>query len=244
MRIRVMVGAVLLAGAVSSAAGAVGPVDVSADLAFMSKYTWRGMAFNDEPVMQSSVTVGLGGFSANVWTNMDFTDYNGTEYEFNEVDYTLDYTLEFPLFSVSLGAMRYTYSGIPGWDPTTELYLGLESGIPGSPALMVYQDVDNGEGTYLEAGVAQSFPVAPFASLEVSAMLGWGSGVHNRYMYEVAGMNGGLTDVSLNFGLPIGIGEIVSVTPTASIISVINSDLRRDFDKSLIVFGISASAGF
>lgn len=244
MRTRTLVGAVLLMGTISGTAGALGPVDVGADLTFMSKYTWRGMALNDDPVLQPSVTVGLGGLSLNIWGNMDFTDYHGTEYEFNEVDYTLDYTVDLPLFSMSLGAMRYNYTGLPGWDPTTELYLGLESGLPGNPAIMIYQDVDKGEGTYIEAGVAQSLPVAPFASLEVSAMLGWGSGVHNRYNYEIAGMNGGLTDVSLSLGLPIGIGEIFSITPTASVISVVNSDIRDNYDKSIVVFGLSASAGF
>jgi hypothetical protein len=228
----------------SGSAGAIGPVDVSADLSFMSKYTWRGVSLNDDPVFQPSVTFGLGNLSVNIWGNLDFTDYNGTEAEFNEIDYTIDYTVEFPVLSLSLGAMYYNYSGLPGFEPTTELYLGLESGLPGNPALILYQDVDKGEGTYVELGASQSIPVAPFASLEASALLGWGSAVHNRYNYEIAGMKGGFTDFSLNLGLPIGIGEMVTVTPSASFITVINSDLRENYDKNIAVFGVSASVSF
>jgi hypothetical protein len=228
----------------SGPAGAAGPVNVNADLSFMSQYAWRGMSLNDDPVFQPSVTLGLGNFSLNVWGNLDFTGYNGTEREFNEIDYTLDYTVDLSSLSLSLGAMYYHYSGLPGFEPTTELYVGLESALPGNPALILYQDVDEGEGTYAEIGMAQSLPVAPFASLEASALLGWGSGVHNRYNYEIAGMRGGLTDFSLNLGLPLGIGETLTVAPGASFISVINGDLRKNYDKSIVVFGLSASASF
>lgn len=242
--VRRMAAAALVAMVCSGgSAGALGPFDAGADISVMSKYIWRGIALNSDPVLQPSATIGYDGFTFGVWTNMDLTDVNNDRAEFNEVDYSLDYTLDFPLLSVFAGIARYDYS-IAGWEPTTEAYLGVESGFPGSPSLTVYQDVDKSDGTYLELGAGQSFPVVPFASLDLSAMLGWGSEKHNRYNYDIPGMGAGFTNVSITAGLPVGIGEMVSVTPSLSFVAPLSSDIRDNYDDFLAVFGISASVEF
>ncbi len=236
----ILAGMLCIAGSTHGA----GPAGVSADLSFMSRYVWRGMPLNDDPVFQPSVNFGMGNFGLNVWGNMDFTDFNGTESEFNEIDYSFDYTIELPALSLSLGAMYYDYKGLPGFSPTCELYACAETGLPGNLSMMFYRDVDKSEGSYMELSAAHAFTAAPFTSLTVSALLGWGSGAHNRYNYEIAGMKGGFTDFSLNFGLPIGLGEIITVTPSASLISLINGDLRKKYHDSAVVFGVSVSGSF
>lgn len=234
---------VMFAGFAGSA-GAIGPVDISAEASVMSKYLWRGVALNEDPVFQPSVTFGMDGLSLNIWGNMDFTDYQDKKYNLTETDYTLDYSLELPLLSVSVGAMRYQYADIPGYTPTTELYIGAESGAIGSPSLKIYQDVNKGKGTYIEVGGEQSIPVVPFASLDVSASLGWGSAKHNRFNYDIAGMNGAFTDFALGAALPIGLGEKITVAPNMQWISCINSDMRKVYDKNVFAFGLTASAEF
>lgn len=244
MKLNIVLGIFAVMTGFAGGAGAAGPVGIGAEVSVMNRYVWRGIALNDDPVFQPSVTLGLGGFCFNVFGNMDLTDFENRSYEFTEFDYTLDYTAELPFLSVSFGAMRYNYSGMPGFEPTTEVYAGFETNVSGSPAIMIYQDVDKGEGTYIELGAAQSLPIEPFASLDISAMLGWGSAVHNRYNYEIAGMKSAFTDFSLNAGIPIGIGETVFILPSISYVSVISSDLRKNYDRNLVVFGLTASAEF
>ena len=244
MKFRTLLGILTALAGFSGSAGSIGPVDVSVEAAVMSKDLWRGIALNEDPVFQPSVTLGIGGASLNIWGNMDFTSYQDKKRHFTETDFTLDYTLEFPLLSLSAGALRYQYADIAGYIPTTELYVGAESGVPGGPSLKIYQDVDKGRGTYIEAGAKQSFPVAPFAGLEVSASLGWGSAMHNRFNYDIPGMKSALTDFSLGAGLPIGLGKILSVTPSIQWVSCINSEMRKVFDKNIVAYGLTASAEF
>ena len=244
MKRGILLGILAVLSGFAGNAGAICPVDVSAEASVVSKYLWRGVALNEDPVFQPSVTVGLGGLSLNIWGNMDLTDYQEKKYNLTETDFTLDYSLELPLLSLSAGALRYQYHDLPGYSSTTELYLGAVYGVPGSPSLKIYQDVDEAKGTYVEAGVSQSLPVSPLASLEVSASLGWGSTKHNRYNYGMPEMKSGLTDFALGAGLPIGLGEKFSVTPSVQWVSCINSDMRKVFDKNLVAFGLTASAEF
>jgi hypothetical protein len=244
MKCRTLLGIVVVFAGFAGSAGAIGPVDISAEASVMSKYLWRGIALNEDPVFQPSVTLGMGGLSLNIWGNMDFTDYQDKKFHFTETDYTLDYSIELPILSVSAGALRYEYADIPGFTPTTELYIGAESGVMGSPSLKIYQDVDKGKGTYIEVGAEQSIPVVPFASFDVSASLGWGSSMHNRFNYDIPGMKSAFTNFALGAGLPIGLGEKISVTPSVQWVFCINSDMRKVYDKDVAAFGLTASAEF
>ena len=201
------------------------------------------MVINDDPVLQPSVSVGFGGFAAGVWGNMDLTEINNDRFEFNETDYFLEYTLDLPLLSLTLGISRYDYS-IAGWEPTSEAYFAVAAGLPGNPSATVYRDVDKADGTYVELGAGQDFPVMPFANLEISAILGWGSGKHNRYNYGISGMGAGFTEVTVAAGLPVGIGDFVSVTPSLGLSCPLNDDLRDEYDTVTAVFWVSASASF
>ena len=73
----------------------------SADVAFMSKYVWRGYELSDDSlIIQPSVTVGYKGFALNFWGNLD-TDYYVTDgNEFNELDLTFSYDHSFGIFSL------------------------------------------------------------------------------------------------------------------------------------------------
>ena len=53
---------------------------------YFTKYIWRGQNLNDKSVFQPSVSVGLNGFTASVWGNLDLTGKNHNCSEFTEVD--------------------------------------------------------------------------------------------------------------------------------------------------------------
>lgn len=67
-------------------------LEVGADAAVMSKYVWRGILLTDDPVLQPSLTVGCLDVSINILGSMDLTDVNDNGKEFNELDFTIDYS--------------------------------------------------------------------------------------------------------------------------------------------------------
>jgi hypothetical protein len=78
---------------------AMGPLDINAGLGLHSKYVWRGMVVTPDMVLQPEVTLGLLGFTAGFWGNIDTNDVNGQDSEFNEIDWTLGYELGLPFMN-------------------------------------------------------------------------------------------------------------------------------------------------
>ena len=48
------------------------------DLPVNSKYMWRGLELDEDPVFQPDVWVKYGGFSLTIWGGMELTDANET----------------------------------------------------------------------------------------------------------------------------------------------------------------------
>ena len=92
-------GALALAAALALApapAGA-GEAATSADasLAVASRYVWRGQTLSEGFVAQPSVTATWGGFSANLWANIDLDamEEDDDDIAMNETDLTLSYDM-------------------------------------------------------------------------------------------------------------------------------------------------------
>ncbi len=228
----------------SGAVYAAGPIDLAAEASVLSSYQFRGSPYNDDPVLQPSITAGYAGFSFNLWGNIDLTDFNDKEYSLNELDYTLAWTQSLPFGEFTAGAAIYSYPGVEGEETTTELMAGFESNLPLNPSLTLFRDIDKADGMYalLEAGGA--IPTGTLASIDVSASLGWGSQEHNVYYYEIPGLNGVFTDAAVTIGLPFGIGETFSVAPTASYILRIDKKMRDTFDTGCFVWGLTVAGEF
>ena len=88
-------------------------VEVDAEALVVSKYVWRGLEVNEDPVLQPALTVTYGGFSFNIWGNMDLTDFGEDECvytsdcesragQFTEIDLTLDYSRSFDKLNILL----------------------------------------------------------------------------------------------------------------------------------------------
>jgi uncharacterized protein (TIGR02001 family) len=192
---------------------------LSLDVTWASKYVWRGIAVTDDPVVQPSVTASWGGLSLNVWANLDTTDVNDFEGQFLEVDYTLGYSWTWGDFAFSVGAIHYQFPQAHAFD-TTEVYAAVGLDVPTSPTLAVYQDVDEADGTYITLSFRHTFedvwkPSESVAvSVDVGASVAWGSGKHNAFYYGSTGS--GWADATVSLGLPIAIGEHVTVTPAVN----------------------------
>jgi hypothetical protein len=163
---------------------------------------------------------------------MDLTDANGERRRFTEADYTLDYTFAVSRrVKLSLGTIRYTFPHT-GFPTTQEVYAGVALDLPLAPTLKVYRDVDEANGHY--ASFAVSHTVANLArfsdkaamSLALSASVGYGDAKHNRFYY--AGSGAGPADLTLSVGLPITIGNHLTIKPGLVYAALLDPEVRRN----------------
>jgi uncharacterized protein (TIGR02001 family) len=229
--------------AVAIDAGAV-ETSFSADAGLNSRYVWRGILLTDGAVLQPGITFGAEGASVNVWGSMDLADANGMAGEFNEVDYTLDYSFAAgERASVSVGAIAYTFPNT-AFESTTELYAGASFDVPGSPSITLYRDVDLIEGLYVSLGGAHSFGES---GVKVGFTLGVGDADHNAGCY--GGADAGLSDLTLGvtYAFP-GLPENQSVSLAAMVTSLAGDpgDVTdaAGGDTSNFVAGVTYSVSF
>jgi len=248
MKKQLMVITLLLAISYSAAL-AEDRLGVEVATSFYGKYIWRGQNITDEPVFQPAVTLSRGPLSGGVWANMDLTNVNDQSGEFIEYDYWLDYSADLAEgVGFSLGTIHYYFPGLPS---TTELYWGLNFDLPLSPALTVYHDVDQVNGTYVNFGLSHSIeriaelsPEVPIG-LDLSASLGWGSASYNEGYWGIEDCK--VNDMALSAGLPMQIAGW-TVTPGINYITLLSDAIRKTdaFNKSsdYLFAGITLSMQF
>jgi len=256
----VLTGLVLMAMAVPVLA--LGPVDVDAGLALNGKYVWRGMVATPDAVLQPMVDVGLLGFSAGFWGNVDTNDVNDMEMRFSEIDWTLGYGLSLAVLDINAGFIYYTFPQDEELD-TTEFYLGAALSVLLSPSLTIYQDLDVHKGAYWELGISHAMELRPGTELELSAGLGMGS---EGYIYGYFGglpadiitdpeipVDASMTDYYISAGVPFHPIPMFTVTPSVSY-TALSGDVKDIVDGSgggtyhgesdAIIWGLSASFSF
>ncbi len=233
-------------------AAALGPVDASARVGMFSKYVWRGMVVTDDPVLQPEASLGIMGFGADVWGNMDLTDFHRTEDDpdglqgqLNEIDYTLRYDVSLPLLQLGAGLVHYTFPNTDA-DATTEIYASVAANVLFSPSVAIYYDIDEIDGGYLQLGASHALPVSPVTDLQLSTSLGYGSADYVQG-YFVTGLpegtltdlDAGPTDLQLTAELPYHPLPMVTLTP-----SVTYSTLLGDADDAAEAGGTDTDAFF
>lgn len=251
-----VLGACLVA--VAAPALALGPVDINADLTLNSKYVWRGMTATDDAVLQPGFSANLLGFGVGFWGNMDLSDYNDTEWKFNEIDYTLTYELNFPLVSFGAGLIYYDFPNTDA-DGTTELYLSASASVLLSPSLTVYQDIDNIKGAYWEASVGHGVPLSPMADLNLGATLGLGSkGYLAGYFGVIPSVDdpgeftdftgASMSDLTLRASVPYKAVPFFTVTPAITYSTLLGDakDSAKGYERNedAFYYGLTVSFSF
>lgn len=231
-----------------SAAAAMGPVDLGAEVGLYNRYLWRGLTLMDNLVMQPELSAGLGGFSLALWGNFDADDADGVS-GFNEYDATMSYGLSMPMASFDLGVIYYAYPEASTLN-TTEAFASASAGVLLSPTLTVYRDLDLIRGWYWEAGVSHGLPLSPVANLELAARMGLGS---ERY---VAGyfppLGGGttassVTDASITLALPWNPVPLATITPSltwSTLLDDASSNIEDAGGDTDTAWGITAAVSF
>jgi len=140
---------------------------LSADVAFLSKYIWRGYELSrNSLVIQPSVTAGYKGFGLNIWGNLDTDMYGYDQQKWNETDMTVSYDHSFGPVGLGVG---YIYYALDGTDDTQEFYVSLGGDVLLAPTLTVYRDVDEYHGWYIDLGLSHSFDLPHEITLDLGA---------------------------------------------------------------------------
>ena len=202
----------------------------SIELAYNSKYVWRGLALAQESVFQPSVSLSYRELTGSIWGNMDFTDENENSGEFNEIDYSMDYSGSWERIGYSFGVIHYRFPNTD-FEATTEFYAGVSGDVLLSPSLTLYQDVDQSEGLYLQLGIGHSFEdVYSFSetvkmSVDLSGTLGYGSTKHNEAYYGHDEAE--LTDATMQVALPVTLGHGLTLSPSINYSTLISDEIRE-----------------
>lgn len=225
----------------SSALAEEPSVSVDAEALVVSKYVWRGLEINEDPVLQPSMTVAYGGFSFNVWGNMDLTDFGEDEciytsdcesraWQFTEIDLTLDYTHSFDKFTVGAGVISYQF---PNWDEsedTHEVYLAMSYDCLLAPGLTIYYDFDEVEGFYANFSLGHSFAINDKVGIDLSGSIGYGDSDYNEAYFGVD--DGALVDVNCSIAIPYQVTDKISISPVLTLSSIVDSDLRDSVESN------------
>ncbi|MFH1782058.1 MAG: TorF family putative porin [Candidatus Omnitrophota bacterium] len=186
-------------------------ISISSDIGFFSKYMWRGMKLDDDPVMQPGVYISGYGFEVSVWGNIDMDSDDSLTSE--EVDYAISYSYSIPETPVSLSG-GFTYYDFPKADSASrEWFVGVSLDTILSPSLTLYhdfgeEDSGGGSGDYLYLGLSHSEPIGDSpVSLDLSGGIGY-----NEELF----INGEGGHVNLGAGFTIQLTDICSVSPTVN----------------------------
>jgi len=192
--------------------------ELSADVAFLSQYVWRGYGLSkDSLVIQPSITAGFKGFALNLWGNLDTNNeaYNGSKW--NETDLTFSYGHSFGIVGLEAG---YIYYALDGVDDSKELFLSAGVDVLLAPTLTVYREIGTLQGWYINLGLSHSFELPYDMSLDLAGIFAYyKSDNGNMVEYRSDGTTdgerfSGFHDGTLAVNLAIPFYKYFTVTPS------------------------------
>ena len=197
-RANVLGAALVVVGTVVAGAPAHAQATIGFDAAFFNAYVWRGVTYTNKPVFQPDVylTFPVGG-SASItvggWGNIDIGKYDDAtdikesgkidagSFNFAEFDYWGEVNAPVGKATLTAGVTGYFFpnpassGGFNKSANTTEFYGKVALGVPLSPKLAVWYDVDKIKGAYFEGSIAHSVPLGA-ASLNLGLLAGLSAG--------------------------------------------------------------------
>ena len=226
----------------SESAGDEKTVDFSGGVDVVSDYVWRGQLLTDDPVIQPYFGIGAKGFSLSVWGSVDTTDYNesgGEEFRFQEVDYSLSYSLS-PAEGLDLttGVIYYDFPGT-GAAATSETFVSAAlSDLPLTPTATVYYDFDEVNGIYADLGIGHTFSLTEKLGFNLSAGTGWADEDYNAAYFSVT--ESGFNDIGLKGALEYTVNDNCSISAYVKYSELLDSAVENAVADSDI---LSVGAG-
>jgi len=227
-------------------------VSGAASVDLMSNYVWRGQKLSNSWVLQPSVGITYGGFGANIWGNYDnrleATSSDSGHGEFNEVDFTLNYSRAIDKLTLTAGYIYYAFDGA---SDTQEVYLSAAYETLLSPALTVYYDYDEGNGAFIVASIGHSIALPKDMSLNLGALASYN--INNKIMgFDKDGKDfSNFYNAEVSAGLNIPVTKAISITPKAAYSFALTSDSKAaisgvsdDGKKNILYGGINLTLSF
>jgi hypothetical protein len=199
------------------ATAGAGDVSFDGSLGLYSSYIWRGYRLSEDALqVQPSATVGVDGFSLNIWADYDFD----TE-EWLEVDYTASYAHDLDAFGLEVG---YTHFDVREGLDSDELYVsaGFDSFL--NPSLTAFLDVNQGDGAFVVADISHPVELTERTSLEFGASVSLV--VDNSYVATDANGNEftGLFNGHLSSAGSIAVTDRLSIEPMVGYTFALSGD--------------------
>lgn len=198
---------------VSTGKGALGAVETSGNVSYVSKYIWRGwdLAPSNEPAVQGGVSIAWpSGVAVDVWGSYAMDN----DPQIDELDYTLSYASMISKYAeFSIGYTHYTFpstvSAAETQTESNEAFIGLAwpEAFMG-PSLTIYHDWEAGNGTYYFLGAGTEFTLG---TEESTPPLAFSLGV--GYNDDQWGTVSGISDIDLGFSMTFTTGS-VDITPS------------------------------
>lgn len=223
-------------------------VVLTGDAGGFNAYVWRGVTLTNQFVVQPDLylTIPAGGGSVTLggWGSIDAGRYDdpsndlseggGTSsFDATEIDLWAEYGRSLaPRLTGTFGGILYLFPNESGLtnevNRTIEVYGKVQAGVPLSPKLAAWYDVDKVDGLYLEGSIAQPLVAIPRFPVTLGALAGFsaGQGVNESDPAEIANFEGnGLTHVDLSATGALAVGP-VTVSPTLHVL-ILNDEFAR-----------------
>ncbi|OGW26023.1 MAG: hypothetical protein A2X59_08015 [Nitrospirae bacterium GWC2_42_7] len=187
----------------------------------MSNYVWRGIKLSNSWVLQPSVGISYGDFSANVWANFD---KDAAGHNLTETDFTVSYSKSLGNFKLGGGYILYTFDG---YQDTQEVFASLGYDTLLSPTLTVYYDFDEGQGAFVTASVSHAFELPKDISLNLGALASYN--IQNGIM----GLDrdgdkfSNFYNAEVSTALTIPVTKSISVTPKMAYSFALSNDSKN-----------------
>jgi hypothetical protein len=224
-------------------------VVLTSDAGAFNAYVWRGVTLTNQVVLQPdaylAIPAGGGSLILGAWGNIDAGQYDdpvndlsegGGTSSFNatEVDLWAEYGRGLsPHLSGTLGGILYLFPNDAGLtnavNRTVEIYGKLQAtGVPLTPKLSAWYDVDKVDGLYLEGSVAQPITAIPGFPVTLGALAGFsaGQGVNENDPSQIANFAENTfthADLSATGALTAG---PVTISPTVHLL-LLNDDFTQ-----------------
>jgi uncharacterized protein (TIGR02001 family) len=223
-------------------------ISTNVDLAYVSKYIWRGTVQNDDPAFQPSITLSNpSGVSFNFWGSMNTSA--GNSGNFTEEDYTLSYAWTAGTKAMSAGYIYYAFPNT-AFASTQEVYSSICFGGPLCTTFSMNYDFDEAGGFYGALSGGYACNLTPSKSvpttMNLSAKLGFATSGYNDFYFGVD--KTALVDFVLGASVPYEAGKM-TITPSLSYSMVVNSELGDSLSASSVgknnfVSGLTLSSSF
>lgn len=206
---------------------------IGGDVCLYSRYVWRGLVFDEDPVLQMDVWTQARGLTLTFWGNMDLTDEEGNyQGQFNEWDTYIDFNIASwgpASFGGGLYYLNFPSSSGQEGSTTAELSAWIAGNVVGSPTLTLYWDIWQHHGIYANFSLWHGLDLGP-GQLSMSTGLGWGNENHN--VQSGVPEASGWLDVQANISYSLPVHRLVMLTPAVSYCALLQDEIRRSYGEA------------